>query len=512
MPYIYVSKSWYAPEGQTTSCEDWTAPPNVCRWINVDTAPDIRERVDPLFGATRDLMVSTNSTDWTYTGHVLGPPAEYFGGAYDEVLGPRPDAREYNFDYRSPPSKWKGKFEDLKARGEILLGNRLVYDIKVTAQAGIPIPSGASPVAMPITRRQNGAFPFSPRIRCWDSSTPQGVLFPSAAPGVTKASGQSGIPALNNVFQYVDRYKVPDGSKWSSFTLEEITAFVSNLESTIVTQEMSVGLITQALADANQSGLDVLTTLGEAPETIRLIHQLLKQIVQITDIHVQSMKDAKRLFYKAQQTLGKRAVNVKQLLDQLASIWLQWRYAVMPLVYTAEDALKALSALPKEFVSTRKRTDFPLDMAAPEGYVVSVEGSVRHRCFIKRRYNLALDVTKWRQVIVADVPTTIWELTKLSFVVDWALNVGDFLASLNSPPGVDREKALYSRQFQGSVTLTRPDTPGKSATFKVRLYSAALINPSAHNGLDLHLHMTWKRELDAIALAWSLFRSSRKRV
>lgn len=511
MPYIYLSTGWQT-SGTEIPFEDATAPSNVCRWVNKDVLPDIQAAVEPKFAATQGLFVPTTSADWLNQGStMMGPPADYFGGAYDATLPARPDNRRYAFDYKSPATVRKSRLKELRERGEILVGDRYVYDISVETSAGILIPASADTDLL-IPRRQNGTFPVSPRVRCWHRYYPSGILFPIAAPGVTQDSGSYGITPLNNVRQKVTRYTVPVDAKWRSPTLEEVVAFVSNIESAVTASEQSVGLVTRAVADANQQGLDILTNLGEGPETIRFIHGVLKQIISLTDLHIKNMREAKREFYRSMQKLGRAVVNPKALLDKLASLWLQWRYAVMPLVYTAEDALAALSAIPKVFDSVRKRQDFELQLDAPPGYQVRVEGDVRHRCFLKRRYNLALDGAEWRQIIVADVPTTLWELTKLSFVVDWALNVGDYLASLDSPPGVDREASLYSRQFLGNVVMTKLGCPGWEMRATVRLYKADILhNPRASSGLDLHLRMTWKRELDAIALAWSLFRGARKR-
>lgn len=258
--------------------------------------------------------------------------------------------------------------------------------------------------------------------------------------------------------------------------------------------EVSQGLVTSTRAAANSGVYDLLTELAELPETVKYIYSVIKEILTLfksTRKEVLKLASKRRWETEAQKTA--------QTATAIASLWMQFRYAIMPLVYSANDALELLSIVHNPYHTTR---DGESAKTTISHFGEDVEVDVVHRCFIKRRYGARGTTTS--DFLKFDVAATAWELVPLSFVVDWAFNVGDFLSALGTPEAVQQEAAQYSWKTTQSLSLKTPT--GSTLSVALELYEARPINPGDHIGLNLDLFMNLKRTLDALALSWLLFK------
>ena len=97
------------------------------------------------------------------------------------------------------------------------------------------------------------------------------------------------------------------------------------------------GLITDAIADLNGKTMDLLTTVAEAPETVSMIFDALRSILLL-------IKDYKKAIKKLSS-------------DTPAELWLQYRYGIMPLIYTVKDGLEVLEnlRLERQFIDEKKK-------------------------------------------------------------------------------------------------------------------------------------------------------------
>ena len=80
----------------------------------------------------------------------------------------------------------------------------------------------------------------------------------------------------------------------------------------------------------------------------------------------------------------------------------------------------------------------------------------------------------------------------LSFVIEWFLNIGDILASLQEPK-YDAQVAQYS---------IKTTIKGSNKTHEIdcETYVRKSINPRIHINLQFSPHINMKRALDAMAL------------
>ena len=261
----------------------------------------------------------------------------------------------------------------------------------------------------------------------------------------------------------------------------------------------NTGIITSALAEANQGTYDLLTELAELPETLRWMYDLLGQARNATSAAVD-----KEIKYK--QMFKRKAMTAVQLADALASVWMQYRYAISPIVYSLQDIEKTLGQYDRVFKTTRgfDREDEDFDsMMADFTWrsmnAMSYVGNHKHRIFLKRNYDPVTLLDGFLKNISLNPITTTWELIPLSFVADWFVNIGDVLAAYTGPSLHIGEGCTYSIQRDLKFQLG-----GSRPTYDVEIksYARTIIDPSSLAGFTLEFDLPWKRQLDALALTW----------
>ena len=302
-------------------------------------------------------------------------------------------------------------------------------------------------------------------------------------------------------------------------------------------------LVTHALAGANEGKMDLLTTLAEVPETVGSVFEGLKLVAKLSkdarnkefSLTQRSEKGrakldaelARRLSEINRKRLGantkqkrildkmarkykrhyKREVEdlLRELNDGLASVWMNFRYNIMPNVYAMEDALEFIGSFYNEYDSSRAKDVFEPDWGEPPtGFeaVTSSKWVVTHKCLVKSRY--AIDQGLSSRILShgsANIAKTIWELGTRSFVVDWFLNVGDYLTALL---GFDMsEERLTSYSWKNQQTLAfNHKTSGAKVYVETNLYERAIINPYDCISLTVSNNLNLFRAIDSVAMLW----------
>ena len=137
--------------------------------------------------------------------------------------------------------------------------------------------------------------------------------------------------------------------------------------------------------------------------------------------------------------------------------------------------------------------------------------TIDKRCYVKRQYDTSLPL-KRLQGLITNIPQTAWELTKFSWMIDWAFNIGDTLSSLQAPPGVKREVVVYSNHVpKGTIVIATNAETGERVEIIAGFYHRQLVQPNALLGLTMNFRLNWKRVMDSIAVIWQQFRRSYRR-
>lgn len=277
-------------------------------------------------------------------------------------------------------------------------------------------------------------------------------------------------------------YEVSDVTSLFRLKAPPIEEFVEFLEF----QEHPSGLVNPTLEKLNAGVYDLLTELAELTSTIEYIFSALRRIV-LAFIGMKS---------KEVKLAKKYGFGTKEFLDELAGLWMSFRYAASPIAYSIQDAQKVLAAQQRSFVTERGRKDVPFTFEL-DGYTFS--GSLEWRCFAKAKVQggtVGLGLNPAR---------TLWEVTPLAFVVGWVLPVGSFLSALMPPSGAQQTVASLSYRVR-NVEITYQHN-GKTITVpnKIDIYKVKPITPFAEVDFWPQVHINWKRSLDGLALSWSMF-------
>lgn len=256
--------------------------------------------------------------------------------------------------------------------------------------------------------------------------------------------------------------------------------------------EPDTNLVTQVVSEANAASWDIATEVAELPETIGYILNGIKQGILLL---LRAKREVKQQLSKGVRT-------------DIASIWMQYRYALMPIVYGVNDALDVLGMEAVQFQSFRGRRDATLfdGLDKLEGYTVKSSPSFNDRVFLKYKYDVDSSIHQGLQINFA---ATAWELLPLSFVFDWFFQVGDYLTAAFQPGVVTQHGCQQSVRCKGSLVLEGYS----SEVIKVDIdyYRCRIINPNAFIGINSDVFISFKRAMDALALSWLLFGKKNRR-
>jgi hypothetical protein len=215
-------------------------------------------------------------------------------------------------------------------------------------------------------------------------------------------------------------------------------------------------------------------------------------------------------------------------LDALSESWLEYRYGVMPLIFDLSAIIEGYRKRRIEYNTIRGKsslsvTDYPFRNYS-FGSVLGLTffGEERRKVTLKAntvltyRDNLRVPDWKWHLwengFDPSQIPIAVWELVPLSFVIDWLIDVGGFITSLQVNPVRDflgqctsykevvERKRYPTKVKYGSVELPPPrgDYWMQTSQTLIRRVNeevsrgARLLNPS----------ISWKRGVDALSLLW----------
>lgn len=276
------------------------------------------------------------------------------------------------------------------------------------------------------------------------------------------------------------------------------------------------------------SGYDLLTEIGEFSETANYITSLLKSAERPTKLF--------RHFVKTKNWKQGTAMS-----KDVANAWMQYRYAIMPIYYSIMDAIETFEQSRSLYKTSRRKerinytSDGIRDMTRPHMFesgsrkvLISAMGKTR---FSSQAQRLASQI-KFNPL------TTAWELTKFSWVIDWFVNVGDWLNAKSQAYSITSGDSKYCISFTEEYSVATwlyippypSDAPIKRSIKGSRAYGASatpisysvslndpgglhllqIANGRTYNRnlfdpgeiyLDINPNLNWKRSLDAISLA-----------
>lgn len=240
-------------------------------------------------------------------------------------------------------------------------------------------------------------------------------------------------------------YVVPRGPAFGPYSM----FCISDPDGKLQSSEDSA--INSALAKLRNVQFDLGVFLGELPETIAFVKSGAQECL---DGYVDASKRADRAdrIRAKLRKLPPTRSNLKRinnLTNLISTIWLSYRYGVMPLYYALYDALEAFQkGLDKpRFVRVKATSKEVVDGKYYDG-----ENPVLQTGSIRTRVSITATVSPdFASSLGMDNPALIaWELFPLSFVFDWFINVGDYLTGL-LPRGISNVLGTVSTKVDAQL-------------------------------------------------------------
>jgi hypothetical protein len=228
--------------------------------------------------------------------------------------------------------------------------------------------------------------------------------------------------------------------------------------------------------------------------------------------------------------------SAKDVANAAAQSWLEARLGWRPFLMEIEAIIEALrneSMVPRQTSrATQTRTVTQTAYDTREGafgsyWTMSVDFSYEYKETYVVRAGVLYDFSastlsstfgfRWR-----DLPESAWELIPFSFVVDWFLNVGDYIAALTPKAGtrvlasfmttsIKREvtREILQLRLNGTEAQSLPTNGVHKRTLETFTRVTALPAPALTLELDLTQALRAGRALDAISLVTSILLGSK---
>lgn len=211
---------------------------------------------------------------------------------------------------------------------------------------------------------------------------------------------------------------------------------------------------TKVLSKLSQKKWDLGVTALEIKQTAGLITDGAKSFVSAFESIVRAHQSSKEVihrffrrvikhgdFYQAAAEVGMKDI---RLLEDIRSRWMQYQFGVKPLIYDSYDIANALADhLAKDGLSVLLRVKAGAQRRAAARYVsrmtvepyarATLNGESTVQVHFSGVYEMPIGTTGLINELGLDNPYAIlWETTRLSWMYDYWLGVGDWLSSLTA--------------------------------------------------------------------------------
>jgi len=214
-------------------------------------------------------------------------------------------------------------------------------------------------------------------------------------------------------------------------------------------------LVTEALAKFTGDNINIGATLAESVETADYLARKAGSVFKmLRAIKTGNLGQLRKSFRR--MTDGRR-ITAGRVARTASARWLEWRYAVLPLVYDTDAAFQIM----KEGIQTRRNENRPWELLVSKTvkYSDQVKTTYGSSYVQNQFYTAALHCKIYATVddsaahaaaaLGLEPVGALWELVPFSFVIDWAVPIGTFIQALNATDGL-----TFSRGYVNQRTFT----------------------------------------------------------
>lgn len=278
------------------------------------------------------------------------------------------------------------------------------------------------------------------------------------------------------------------------------------LKSNFLVHSLDASIITEALAKANSGTVELLSTLAEMPETVK---QALQGIREIIRMYKEARQKTLRLYNKAKGNSKSQTAyrNSKEFADAVVQIWMTWRFGIRPNVYLLEDCIDIIYSNARDYIRYKSfnQDDFVFP-GIPGLESDNNISTIEKRCMIKRAFDVEMPEAKLMQLITGNVVIALYELTPLSWMLDYFVNLGDFFATLLNNTAALAEVSTFSwRVNDQSVSFGSNETG--YIHVRAALYRREIINPSDAVCIFYNPDLSMAKYADIISVGWNIFKN-----
>lgn len=236
--------------------------------------------------------------------------------------------------------------------------------------------------------------------------------------------------------------------------------------------------LTAAFAKLGKPKYELGVELGELKETLQFLRSPLSTLRSFLTRDRSSNLRKLRWVLKNKRDSGRIYPSTGKTV---ADTWLELRYALRPLIGSIQNALelslKARRIDPSRIRTVGKKLTTSLTKSLKETgagaiynlqMVSDVKTTARATIRAKVYYRQISEASTSRKlgVSLVNIPEIAWELTRCSFIADWFVNLGDYIASFRITPELQilGSTVSYRLSLEHSKEITSCD-PVSGATF-----------------------------------------------
>lgn len=284
----------------------------------------------------------------------------------------------------------------------------------------------------------------------------------------------------------------------------------------------------KAMSKLKEAEFDAGVALGELKETLDLLRN---PFAALTAQFTKMLREKRKPKHK------RKGVNQTEgVLDILAGSWLTYRYGMIPIMSDIQSIIQLCERKVRKIEGMQRKSggdevirsdwkiksDLLVSVGVPSMYLTALFEFKRtyktiHHCYYLRDFESA-EENMMRILGLHPVQFTnfLYETTRLSFVLDWFVAVGDWLRAFTPDPRISFSGNCVSQKISTEMraTVTRiaspvgldptqpvvlPSFTAKSSFLERRVATAEVVMPPFNPNF-----FTVKRLLDSLSLVWAL--------